>query len=678
MRLRIKGSVLIYCAVCMAVVVGVLLGWWAATTLQQEEYPGVRSSLAFQTWAQSGRPSEEILRDLEGLARAHGESLFVEIPTPEGRTVYGAGPAVDQWMHTPYRGFPGTPALRFAPLTDLPHGEYRQIFELTGGEDFRAAVEDYARAQGIPTTALQSQTGAYLLSGTALGTLLTLTVGFCVAVGFIGVLVDARADAVRRLHGSSWWRSVAHVLAHGAGRLYAILAGALVLLVLTTVLLTNAASTLQWLEWSGVFVGVALAATIIAVALGVALIRCESTTALLAGRLPARTVLTGMVVVRAGAAVAVASLLIGLINYSGEWALQHSEKDEWAAAPEAYSTSLSGARGLEDLDDTREALAARVRELSASGRVLLTQHHFASDIPPAHLDRDVLILNDAAAHRSLRGELLRAYEEAGPHGDPLLFTPDSLAPDVDLSAVPIGSDNLSAASARPHTYAAGSSSAFTWEVGDSEWMNRADAPDPIVVVFPNDNLLMSSRTIVAQMSTRHLLFTSYDDIMDLQRDPEVGSFIRTGDLMSQSWASHHQEMGRITWVYLGGTVAAVVLILIVAIALWLACLKVLHQKLRAYVVHGRRPWRVYAVLGVAELAVLAIAGWFLWYRGSLVRAWTDGGALSGAADPTLIAQFTVSPATWVWTLLIVALSSLPVTALVLRRPGTQQLVQTRR
>lgn len=287
-----------------------------------------------------------------------------------------------------------------------------------------------------------------------------------------------------------------------------------------------------------------------------------------------------------------------------------------------------------------------------------------------------MVYNSTAAKQSLSGQVQRSFATEQSDDDVLVLVPDTLPSDVDVDeyAASIVKDSAT----RKVTYQSGDSRARTWEVGLDEWMNRAETADPIVVVMPNSKLDLSNRNLVAAVTQQDVLFSSYEDFQRLQSDDTVGSFVRAAVPMSQTWSQHHQAMERILWVYIGGFVASMLLCVLSSFAVWASFIKVFHQRIRAAYLHVRWPMMPILCALVAETVVGAGVLYFLNDRAATARAWQQGGAAEGAADPAMISLFHVPTAAWWISIALCIFTSVFVSALLFGRRTLHQLVLTRR
>lgn len=672
-----RASSLIRLALVLSVLGGVLLGYWASVINEQTELPGITGVIRVESWAQKEITPQAVLAGLTECARREGETVVVEIPSPRGRTAYGAGGRFDTWLTHGYRGLWGSTPVSIRQLSDVPHEDYRQMIGLTGNSSFSREVTSYLDDLGIRYEEMHNQGWVFLFRGTTLGYLSALLAVFCLALCAIGAILGAHADAVRRLHGYGLWRSVSYELVRAGRGLVTVLLVAVALGVCALAFLANVSSALQLLKYLIIFIGVALTLCVIALTVGIAGLRRASVVVLLSGKLPGGPILVSVLAVRIMACLALASLTVGAVNYSLEWSKQHREQDLWTSAQESYSLTLSGARGLEELTESRDQLASRLRALSSQGRLLYHQYLDQGIIPTAHLDREAMVYNRKAAESSLAGAVKDAYQEAENRFTGVVaMVPDNLASSADLGALleaSVGHRMIPTV-----TYKAGDSRARTWEAGIDEWINRAEVHDPIVIVIPDRDLPQQNRTLIGAVTQNDVTLTNYSDFHNLQSDAHVGSFIRSASLMSSVWAQHHQTMGRTAWVYVGGVLGALLLNLVAAMAVWYASFTVFHQRLRASYVNGVVPWRLVLLCAGTEIGVLAVTAFYLWNRGAAARQWSTGGALEGSVDPAMIAMFHVPTIAWWIALMVAAVTSLPVTSWVLRRRSVSQLIHVKR
>ncbi|MBP3089137.1 hypothetical protein EML15_08270 [Corynebacterium sp. sy017] len=672
-----SGTILIRCALFLALLLGAILGYWASTTMEQEGLPGVNAVVSVRSLAKTQKQPEQVLEDLSQIARQHRASLMVQFPDPQGRIVYGAGGKLDVWHKNGYRGLPGTPSTVVKELTDIPHEEYRQMFELSGSKKFHEAVFAYLDNQGISHQQYPLTEWTFLLTGTALGELTALLLVFCIAFCLIGVILNAHADSVRALHGFGLWRSAQYELHRAFSKSVLIIAVCVVACAGVFAALSNSQSAIQLAHYQAIFVGIALCACVLSVWLGLCALRCASIVSLLSGKLPSKAVLGSVFLIRIGACMCVASLSIGIFNYSSEWWKQHKEVPVWASESTVYSASVTGARELTEMREAWELLSRQLREMSAQGSVLYAKYLDHAVVPNSQLNRDLLFYNESAARRSVDGALEKAYRKSPYDSETRVFIPDSIPQNLDITSE-LERYGVSVSQARISTYASGSSHGKSWEVGDNEWINRALIADPIVVVYPNNLEQIGDRNLVAALTQKDVLFTQYSHFQELAEDPLIGNFIRSAELMSQQWAQHHQTLGKVVWIYAGALIAALFLSVVTALAVWYSCLKVFHQRLRATYIHGVIPTVLFSVLLAIEAGIVVLVAGFLWSRAAHFRAWSEGGALAGAADPSLMAAFHVSNFSWLCSLIIAVVTALPITALWLRHVSTAELIHTRR
>lgn len=295
-----------------------------------------------------------------------------------------------------------------------------------------------------------------------------------------------------------------------------------------------------------------------------------------------------------------------------------------------------------------------------------------------------MIYNRSGAEVSLNGaarevvespEARAALDAASANGTALRLRPSDASASVDFSTLVVPFEDV--ATEVVLDYAPGTTSAKTWATGEDEWTPRATTPDPYIVIYPDDRLGLSDHNLTASVTQRAAFLTDYEDFRKLQEDPIVGSFVRSAEPVAERWATGHQTMGQIFWVYLGALAMAVVLALVSGFAAFAACLQIFRQRLRAAYVHGVIPWGILIGGIVAELAVAGFVAGYLWDRSAFMRENGPGGEFYGAAGPDLLAAMSVPTASWWLALGLVALTSLPVVSACLYRVATRALIAPR-
>lgn len=349
-HLIVSGTHLTRSALVLAIIFGAILGFWASSTSEHSEIPGVKSVVQIQSWTQNSHKAdlhtEQLLGDLSEIAADHKAEILVEIPTLKGRTVYAAGHNANRWQQEGYRSLPGSPSVEVQPLNKLPHGDYRQMFELTGGKDFLHAITSYLDDHGVQYLIPQNQQWTFLLEGTALGKLSTLTIGVGFALSFIGIVLNSHAEAVRRLHGIGIIGRVKAEVFTAGRNVIPVTIATVVAVDVTLWICSNTASVQQLALFQAMFIGVALVACIVAIFFGLIMLKIASVVQLLKGKLPVKSVLFSMFTLRLGACIAVASFCIAALNYSTKWNRQDNEVAGWQNSSPAFGLTLSGARDL--------------------------------------------------------------------------------------------------------------------------------------------------------------------------------------------------------------------------------------------------------------------------------------------------------------------------------------------
>lgn len=683
------GTVLIRSALSLTVVLGSLLGLWASAASEQAKLPNANYALRIEKLSEKQPDRGVVLQNLGGIALQNGENIFIEIPTPSGKTVYAAGAAAEKWISAGYRGIPGSPTIAVKPLTELPHADYRQVLELSGNSDFRGKIKNSLDSSGIKYTTMENQLWSVLLIGTSLGDAIPLLLGFCAALCTIGSILNSRAEAIRTLHGFRQIESTSFEIRHAAGRLVPIFLSSVLISNILVALWANIFSALQWFIFQSIIIGGAFAVCALCTLSTQYLLRRLSIPPLVAGKLPVWPVLAATFAIRVGACVAVVAMAVGMVNHSSEWLKQREEEAVWKDLPAAYAVSLSGARALEDIHNASSALAAELRTISTHHRLAFAQFIDPGQLNFATEGRDLLVYNHTAAKMSLSGKLQSAFEgalasyaansSANDQDTIIWLMPDSLPASFDNSPVEgMLSPAQSQIKFEYHDGGQPKPSAFTWEANTDAWMNRSQSISPIVAIVPDNLALVSDRNLVAAVTQMDVLLLDYEDFNRLQDSPVIGSFLQSPIPMAQTWSESHHAMGTTAWIYLGGFVAALLLAVISAYSSLRTYLGLFRQRLRVSFIHGTLPAKLVLGYVVLETLPLGIVALYLYNRGAPARQWSFGGRFAGSADPSLIAMFNVPTAAWIISLTVVLATSLPILALLFRRDSVTALVQSGR
>lgn len=84
-HLIVSGTHLTRSALVLAIIFGAILGFWASSTSEHSEIPGVKSVVQIQSWTQNSHKAdlhtEQLLGDLSEIAADHKAEILVEIPT---------------------------------------------------------------------------------------------------------------------------------------------------------------------------------------------------------------------------------------------------------------------------------------------------------------------------------------------------------------------------------------------------------------------------------------------------------------------------------------------------------------------------------------------------------------------------------------------------------------------
>ncbi|MDO4630839.1 MAG: hypothetical protein Q4A82_00890 [Corynebacterium sp.] len=267
--------------------VGAVLGYWYSATIEQTEVPGLRAEIMpKEALTHYGDPNV-FFTDLARIAREEQSDIFVGDHYPDsGGIVYGAGKYSDRWIAHGYRGLPGSPDVKVMDLSQNPYGDYYWLtLEIAGDSAFQQRVMDYLTAQNIPFQVVEKQTLEHLFSG-AVGDFMVLLLEFCLALCVIGVILNSRADAVRRLHGYGLFRSAINDLLRASGWVIPLLLSGVLLATVVLAFRASIPSAVQLLKHQMMLIGGALAVSVLAVIVALWLLRQIVTTEMLAEKMP--------------------------------------------------------------------------------------------------------------------------------------------------------------------------------------------------------------------------------------------------------------------------------------------------------------------------------------------------------------------------------------------------------
>ena len=156
---RYSGFALMRSVLGLALVVGAILGFWAAVTNEQLELPGIAAQERVETFATSSR-HDAVVSDLEEPSASAGRrGVRRESRLPSGVLSMALEVALKAGWKMVIKAS-GTADIVVRPLSELPHGDYRQIFELAGSANFLNSFRNYLDEQGISHRTLVGRTMA--------------------------------------------------------------------------------------------------------------------------------------------------------------------------------------------------------------------------------------------------------------------------------------------------------------------------------------------------------------------------------------------------------------------------------------------------------------------------------------------------------------------------------------
>ncbi|AWB83464.1 hypothetical protein [Corynebacterium liangguodongii] len=624
-KVRVQATSLFGAAIAIAGCACFVLAYWAAALIQGADV--VEQGRTTQiTTVKSAEDNERLLSDLQQLAVDHGQRIAVAIARPDATDIYAAGTAGG----TTYRGLPPTNQRIMHSLGDVPLGDPRQVYQLSGGREFHARFVEAAESHGYDVANLENHEFVYLLAGTPLAKFFGLLLLAAMALVVIAILLSSQDYATWQLYGYGYWDSARRELERSILRpLFAVLLGEIIMIALV-VLISSPHSTVMLIRY------LALLSMVFSIVMCAAFLACLwvvrrlSIPARLKGKLPVGESMVVVAVMFALTCISVSSFVLPAFNIVPEWKAQEAVKGEWERTSGVYRAELSGARNMEGVQDSTARLAQRVRELSARGNVVLAEY-----LPPDTLlgvHSPMMIFNNEGLTRSVEGTLL-AQLHADAQPVPTIFVPGGGALSEDTRSRVCAQFETSQCAVRQ--VSGSGHPVFTWAFSEVGWMDPSIEMDPVIVVVPDD-LPLSDRHVVAKLSQSHIGFVGGN--IDLS-DPDIANFVARLEPFDTAWAHAHRTIGREMIVYVGGAVISVLFAAGIGAAGGVFYCRLWSQNLRALRILGRSPLNVYRRAIAIDAVSFAAVLWYLWQRSSYIRSLD---ALPpGAATPSMIAQFSV-------------------------------------
>lgn len=643
--MRKQSTLFAPASIVLAFVFAFIFAYWSALLIQQDEVVEDHALLV-----RSNADGVDIVAGLSAIAEQHSGRLAVAIPQPESLDVYAAG------AYTPrtYRRFPPAQELNLYSLSELPYGEARWMYQLSGPGSFREAVEAYLSENGVNSAAIPNTRWEFLLVDTSLGSLLLLVMAVCAAIVVASTLARSKDYAIWQLHGLSFGRTVTRELRRSYCK--AFIVSTVVAIAANTVggLLISWHAMRGLLRYELVFLFLIVGAMAVAFLVALAVVMRLGIPDRLKGKLPVVSTSLLALLTQTAAILSVASFAVPAFNTVPQYMKQSADTQVWAATEDVVVADLSSARDLEGVKQSERDLAAIIREFSANHEVVLADYWDENAALSQGIDKPTVMFNQTAAARSIQPEL-----ESADH--PVLYIP----PDMNVSVETLTSLHEGCSTYCEVRELQPGHEVFTWNVFESGWMEPAIVHDPIIMIYPDDQLA-SDRTIVAAMSRKRLGFTTSEFLTRIDQQPDLATFVAGATNMSSLWAQAQGAIGREALMFVGGLLVAVVFALGVAVVVAFIYRRLWHQRLRVMSAFGRAPIGVYTRMAGITFATLAAVFGYFWNKTSLLRQWEM--QPPGAASPIMLAIERVSTESIITTL-VVALCAFGLSLATVSRPN---------
>ncbi|MDO5033195.1 hypothetical protein [Corynebacterium sp.] len=641
-------------AVC-AVFAACFMGYWASTQVQAES---VRETGTFLNVAATANNDNAILRQLNATANAAGERIAVVVEQPEHTDVYAAGKFPSNWYN---HIAPGKHTAVHA-LTDLD--DSRQMLQLSGNEDFQRSVESVLDTQGAQYFELDNLEWSFLFNGTALAGIYGLVFTVCAVVVCAGAIARTRDYAIWELMGRSSLSIFGRELARTyAAPLFIAVLVALVALVFVACMVSPRVA-LVIARYSFIFLVPLLTVMVLSFLITAWAGRRLRLSERIKGKLPLKATAVSIAVVKLIPCVAAASLIAPALNHVSEIREQGPVRDFWSGANDLNLVELFGARDEKGIEDSTRHLADVARKASARGQFHYSQFSPSMSSELGGAGRDVISFNLTAALRSTEGALAQQLREHPPTR-PRMYVPASsqLSPEKLPRDISCGKDCPITVLEEDGAEVA------TWQMSSDGWGEKLWSTEPIITVYPDDQL-PEDRAIVAALTQKSAGFLGSVP-QELREEPDLRNFVLKSIPASVAWAQGNRALHTDAYAFALGSVGAGVLALILAVIAGLLYRRLYAQRLRVYRFLGLPLWRAYRGMWVADLLICAITMAYLWNKGGQARALMSDSSVS----PAVVARLEVSPeAMWCSGVLVIIVAVMSIVTMTLgaQRAGSRK------
>lgn len=605
---------------------------WASSLAFTQVLPSTKAAYQIQQLPPD-RSGSEIINLLVELSEKHNGAHIATFVAP--------GPGQPLTLYTTsekqeYRGILPTQNLATASLIDLPQQDPRQLFLLSGNNDFQRDVAQSLEQQQVIGDFLEIQEWQVLLSGTDLARFIFLGIVTAAAMMFLGMIAYSKGVGVSRLHGKSWWEIVVQLLKKDLA-IFAIL---FVLAWLPLLLMRG------WIAASYFARYFLLAATILLIfalcglVAGLVVVYLKPIIPTIKGRLATKSLLGVSAVLRIAMVAVALSWCVAAGSYAKEFKFQQGELGLWQQQMVTYKVEITGARTLEARADMQQDFATVMRAMSDSGRVFVHDywaprtHNLSDNRAP------IVRINRNTAAQMLKNVPL--YSDLEQHNDQVLIFSHGQHPlagqDVEKLVPTCASE--------PHRCQVMATDddyeTFTWQTSPSLFKPRSLVSNPVVVVYPNDLFGMSDRDITSLLSQGKVTFDSIDSVYEFgAADERFSNLLVDVRPLTHKWLDDFQELK--TTRLMAFVATALSLLLIVAFGFFYGHLLIIgyRQRLQVSRIFGVSSLKFYQIATIWDLAVIAGAIVVLWRQTAMYRML--GSAEFGPLQEEFRAAFYLSP-----------------------------------
>ncbi|MFT3661605.1 MAG: hypothetical protein QM809_09430 [Gordonia sp. (in: high G+C Gram-positive bacteria)] len=586
----------------IAAVASLLLGIYAALDRESAE---IAASLdVYQvTNTVGGIAEREFVRSVEKLSVERDSLVAVELIEHGRRSVYAApGGVGGRWLAHGYDTL--TPGLRIDvyPLSALPSGDYRQTYRFEDSETRNAFVELVDRS-GYAGRSLGSLEVQVLLSSAfASGLLCVLAIS--TALMFYSSVLNSRASAIQSLHGAGLLRTLRRdlrlVMCSWAGYV-----GATTVLIGIGIVIAKRYTASGFVRYWLIVAAILGVAVLLSAVAGTVLVRSTPIVATIKGKVMSGWIMPSAVLLYAAVAAVFVTSVPVVVDSASAVAARSAEADGWSGREDVSGLYLIGARdeAASEVDDPR--LAASIRDAAAAGRILWSNVNPAWVYALADIDFPVVVMNRAAAMRSVNRAVRREIAAA----------PKNATVAIDSTHRGTALDTFTAHAqpehpqdgrcATPCVSRRMDTEVFTWSpLADQRlWISRA-----LLVVVPDSLLLnQSDSEIAAAASVNTIMFTTPESI-DRFID---ASFIGSSHTIAAEWRSVSRAAKNDLVLRVAALTLSALLAMFMAVAL--AAVGVVRHRERLWVefVHGETWLRRFRRLWVWQLLIPAGVSWWV-------------------------------------------------------------------